>query len=443
MSEAVNSGKPRVFLSYSRRDSEFIDELVISVESHGFEVVFDRADLFPGEPWEPRLQRLITDAETTVCVVSQHWVASDQCTKELSIAVRNGRRIVPIVIDPVNPSAMPEELARLQFVFFHGAGHSFARGVVSLVETLRTDIGWLREQTRLLDKSDEWSSQARPASLLLRGVALDNALAWLATPAPRDTHVLPAVTQFIEASRAGQDTEEKARLRDRLRFTIVALAACVFGLVGAGAVGFIVYDQLQKTDAKLQVADVSLQEANSVIDFGKIADPAPPSRGPASSGGLVKDAGDLPDVVLSEDDDVVPAPGPTTPPPPSPPAEIAQLVDRLDSADKAARLAAGQSVTNLVRGSDNSQILKALAAELDPAHFASLSPAGRVNVLYMLNTYSAWKSSPLASEITKSLAGIEARAGKGGDVILGGQATTCIAALRQQIAGTQPSGCGA
>jgi len=438
-------GKPRVFLSYSRRDTDFIDELVISLESHGFEVVFDRADLFPGEPWEPRLQRLITDAETTVCVVSKNWLGSDQCGKELGIAVRNGRRIVPVIIDPVNPSDMPEDLARLQFVFFHGTGHSYARGVASLVETLRTDIGWVREQTRLLDKASEWAAQNKAPALLLRGVALETALAWIGAPPPRDTRVLPQVTEFIDASRAAQESEEKTRLRDRLRFTVVALAACVFALVGTGAVGFIIFDRLQvaeiaKDDAVRgeQRAVATLDETTQVLENQLMEVKAEPP------------------VVTRQPDQVVPSPSPAVPddqisgredsPPPAPAGplddgRVDRLVAELNSPDKATRLAAGQAVTGIVRSPGNDAMLRALSDQLEPTKFASLSAAGRVNILYMLNANRAWASSPLAPGLNERLEAILAPNKIG--LILGGQASQCIEILRAQLAGKPGSGCGA
>jgi hypothetical protein len=409
--------------------------------------VFDRADLFPGEPWEPRLHRLITDAETTVCVVSKNWIASEQCTKELSIAVRQGRRIVPIVIDPVNPSEMPEDLARLQFVFFHGEGHSYARGVVSLVETLRTDIGWMREQSRLLDKADEWDSQSRPATLLLRGVALDRALAWTGSPPPRDTRILPLVTEFIEASRAGQDNEEKQRLRDRLRFTVVGLAACVFGLVGTAAVSYIIYDQLQRAEVDkalaeqgLAVAELNLDETSALLELSEQGEtsappPAPPTRS------------DVPAAAEDEQPDSS-SDSPESTDPAAPPVlasdDIRNMVANLDSADKSTRLAAGQTVTTRIRAAGSEPLLLALAKELEIARFRALSPAGRVNVLYMLNAYPAWSASRLGPQVSLSLDAIDAASQqKGSAIVLGGQAAGCIATLKQQIAGQPATGCGA
>ncbi|MEQ1609739.1 MAG: toll/interleukin-1 receptor domain-containing protein [Hyphomonadaceae bacterium] len=72
MTEASSQTKPRVFLSCSRGDTALVDEIVISIEGYGFDIVIDSADLFPGEPWEPRLHRMITEADSTVCVVSQN-----------------------------------------------------------------------------------------------------------------------------------------------------------------------------------------------------------------------------------------------------------------------------------------------------------------------------------------------------------------------------------
>jgi hypothetical protein len=449
MADPTSPSGSRVFLSYSRKDSAFIDELIVSVESYGFEVVFDREDLFPGEPWEPRLHRMITDADTTVCVVSKNWVASEQCVKELTIALRQGRRVIPIIIDPVNPSEMPADLARLQFVFFYGDGHSYARGVVDLINTLKTDIGWVREQSRLLDKADEWASQNRSAMLLLRGEALERAMAWVNGPAPRDTRVLPMVSEFIEASRSGQDQDEKQRLRDRARFAAVGFAAAIFGLIGTASLGYLIYDKLQTTQGQLAetgeklLQTTNLVEGDSADDMSLVLAETAPGRGPASEPEPA-----APD--LSATDDQIPKDGAEEQPPPPGKPDVSSdraraLAAQLNSPERTARLQAGQEAVNWLRTPDSGPLLTALVEQLQPPNFENLSPSGRVNVLYMLNAYDGWGTAAQAKPLAGALADIEGAASKsGGAVVIGGQARDCIDSLKRKLDGQTSVGdrCG-
>ena len=61
----------KVFISYSRRDMPFADELLAVLQVCGFEPYLDRHDIAPGEAWEDRLDRLIHEADTVVFVVSR------------------------------------------------------------------------------------------------------------------------------------------------------------------------------------------------------------------------------------------------------------------------------------------------------------------------------------------------------------------------------------
>ncbi len=454
MTEASSQTKPRMFLSYSRRDAVFVDELVISIESYGFDVVIDRADLFPGEPWEPRLHRMITEADTTVCVVSQNWISSDQCKKEVTIALGQGRRVIPAVIHPVDPTTLPPDLARLQFVLFPEGRH--ARGVVDLIETLRTDIGWVREQSRLLDKADEWDSQERPPALLLRDVALTRALEWANGPRPRNTLILPVVSDYVEASRSGQNLEEKkrlleekSRLRAHARFAMVGFAAAVFALISVGAVGHLIYDKLQQTSD-------DLEEANTVLDLTEAQNdrpafeprPAPPETGtaspktPSSEPLSPEPAGELSSTTNDKPSDPAP-PLPPTPEPVPDTATLRQLILSLDDADRATRLRAGQQVADLVRGPNARSLLSPLIQEVELPRLDNLSAAGRVNVLFMLNTYDGWQSSALAPDLGRALSKIEERAAQPvNPKRLGAQTQGCIASLKIKIAGGVGGGCG-
>jgi hypothetical protein len=51
--------KLRVFISYSRKDEDFAQELLAGLQLLGFEPYFDKHDIAAGEKWEARLGGLI------------------------------------------------------------------------------------------------------------------------------------------------------------------------------------------------------------------------------------------------------------------------------------------------------------------------------------------------------------------------------------------------
>ena len=63
-------GKLRVFISYSRDDLNFADQLDAALTACGFECLIDRHGISGGEDWKRRLGNLISEADTVVFVLS-------------------------------------------------------------------------------------------------------------------------------------------------------------------------------------------------------------------------------------------------------------------------------------------------------------------------------------------------------------------------------------
>jgi TIR domain len=61
-----DKGKLRVFISYSREDLDFADQLAAALDFSGFECVIDREGVSGGEAWKRRLGNLIGEADTVV-----------------------------------------------------------------------------------------------------------------------------------------------------------------------------------------------------------------------------------------------------------------------------------------------------------------------------------------------------------------------------------------
>ena len=87
MIEAAEAGdRLNVFISYSRDDLDFADQLDASLQLGGFETTIDRRGISGGEDWKARLGALIRDADTVVFVLSPSSARSDICAWEVAEA---------------------------------------------------------------------------------------------------------------------------------------------------------------------------------------------------------------------------------------------------------------------------------------------------------------------------------------------------------------------
>jgi hypothetical protein len=206
MAESAWQGdKLNVFISYSREDLAFADQLDAALGVAGFGTSIDRHGIFVGEDWRTRLGALIRDADTVVFVLSPSSARSDICAWEVAEAVRLGKRILPVLCRPPD-GATPPPLAGLDYIFFYAEpknpGSGFGTGLVRLARALNTDLDWLREHTRYLQRAIKWDAGGRPVNRLLAGSDIATAKAWAARQpksAPESTELQ---LDFIKASEA-------------------------------------------------------------------------------------------------------------------------------------------------------------------------------------------------------------------------------------------------
>jgi len=217
------TGRSKVFISYSRADLAFTDELAatLAIQSD-FEILFDRVGIGHGEAWQERLSKLILECDTMVFVLSPDSVSSEVCAWEIEEARRLSKRIIPILWRAVDFAKVPADLSAINAVPFNGE-HAVS-GLPKLVTALNSDLTWLREHTRLGERATEWESSGRAAAYLLRGAALDTVRAWIAE---KPTNA-PAVTElqrvFIQAS---EEEENRLLITERKRLDELQKAKAV------------------------------------------------------------------------------------------------------------------------------------------------------------------------------------------------------------------------
>jgi TPR repeat protein len=220
-----NAGpKLRVFISYSRVDLDFADQLDAALDLTGFDSTMDRQGIHGGEEWQSRLGNLIRDADTVIFVLSSASAASKVCSWEVNEAARQGKRIIPVCCHPLEGPAPPERLQQLNYIFFYpepkSPGSGFGVGLAKLVTALNTDLDWLREHTRLLQRASEWEAGGKPANRLLSGADITAAKAWAARRPKDAPELTPLHLDFIRAS----ELEEEAR-RNTERQQLAEMAA--------------------------------------------------------------------------------------------------------------------------------------------------------------------------------------------------------------------------
>jgi TIR domain len=234
--------KAKVFISYSRRDMAFADRLELALEARGFSASIDRSEIYAFEEWWKRIQTLITGADTVIFVLSPDSVASEVALEEVAFAASLNKRFAPIVCRRVDDKAVPEALAKLNFIFFDDETR-FEESADRLVQALDTDIAWIRQHTDFGEAARHWSLANQPNGLLLRSPALEEAEQWIAARPDGAPPPTEETLTFIRHSR-----QAATRRRNVLTASLTA------GLMLALALAGVAYWQFQTAKQNFGIA---------------------------------------------------------------------------------------------------------------------------------------------------------------------------------------------
>ena len=146
----------RVFISYSRRDHGYVDSLVSHIESSGQEVWFDRANLVGGQQWRKQIVSAIKGSDVVIAVLTEYAVRSRNVRKEIDLAEKHRRPIIPVRLLPCEiPDDLEYQLAGVQEIDF---ADDYEKGIERLLAALR-DVSPIAEPAAgpdpLHDKANE------------------------------------------------------------------------------------------------------------------------------------------------------------------------------------------------------------------------------------------------------------------------------------------------
>ncbi|MEM0980434.1 MAG: TIR domain-containing protein [Cyanobacteria bacterium P01_H01_bin.58] len=233
-----------VFISYSRRNKEFVQELHSALEATGREVWVDWENIPVAVDWWQEIQLGIELADTFVFVLSPDSVASQVCGQEIEEALKHNKRLVPIVFHDVAPDQVHPELARLNWIFLRPED-DFKAGFKGLLEALDQDLDYVRTHTRLLVRALEWDRHERDTSYLLRGSDLERANRYLSRGKEQEPRPTALHHQYVLASAEAESTardEELTQQRQALAeqkhwlqlVTAISVLAGALGLTSLG-----------------------------------------------------------------------------------------------------------------------------------------------------------------------------------------------------------------
>jgi hypothetical protein len=109
----------QIFVSYSRKDKSFVDQLARDLQQSGVDIWIDRKGIEGGERWRATIVDAIRACDAFLIVLSPQSVASDNVAKELALGDRHRRRIIPVLYQSCEiPPQMEYQLAELQHIDF-------------------------------------------------------------------------------------------------------------------------------------------------------------------------------------------------------------------------------------------------------------------------------------------------------------------------------------
>ncbi|MCI0555292.1 MAG: toll/interleukin-1 receptor domain-containing protein, partial [Anaerolineae bacterium] len=214
-----------VMISYSRKDLTFVRKLFEGLLAQGFakeDIWVDWEGIPLTADWMAEITEGIQSANAFIFVISPDSIASEVCAKEIEIAVESNKRFIPILYrEPGKGAALHAKISSHNWVFMRDE-QELEKNLPPLVEALNTDLDWLAQHTRLLNRALEWERKGHNDSYLVRGTDLQEAQSFVELgaagkePAPTTLHV-----EYVQAARKHAAV---IRRRNRIIATVVGVA---------------------------------------------------------------------------------------------------------------------------------------------------------------------------------------------------------------------------
>lgn len=235
-----------VFISYSRKDKDFVKVLHQALSRSKYETWVDWQDIPLTADWWEEIKQGIESADNFVFIISPDSIESKVCHQEVDHAARHNKRIVPVVRrEGFDTVFIHEGLSRHNWLFFRSID-DFDAAFQDLVKAIDLDLPYVRTHTRLLRRAVEWEKNQRRDDLLIRGQDLQIAEQWLEESLANQQEPLVAEQHkiFIHKSREVEAASQRLLAAGERARRLVQLGSSVLTLtlIGSAVVGLLAVD---------------------------------------------------------------------------------------------------------------------------------------------------------------------------------------------------------
>src|SRR5215210_6348509 len=105
----------KTFFSYARSDSNFALKLAKDLREAGINVWIDQLDIPTGLRWDTEIEKALISSDFFLVILTAASVSSDNVLDEISYAIEEGKKVIPLVLNNCN---VPMRLKRLQYIDF-------------------------------------------------------------------------------------------------------------------------------------------------------------------------------------------------------------------------------------------------------------------------------------------------------------------------------------
>jgi TIR domain-containing protein/sulfatase-modifying factor enzyme 1 len=236
----------RIFVSYSRKNKDFCRQLTNELEKRDLDFWVDWDGIPPTVDWMKEIEKGIEEADTFLAVVSPDWISSRVCIDELNMAVKNGKRLIPVVPCDIVWESVPPALAQLNFIFFTEA-FDHNEQLNKLFAALDTDYDWLKTHRRLQVKALDWERSNKESGFLLHGRDLEDAEQQISINANKEPHPTDIQREYVLKSRQGSTRQR--------RITTGILIGLIAGMLGV--IALLARPYVEEAIARAQARELS------------------------------------------------------------------------------------------------------------------------------------------------------------------------------------------
>ncbi|MDW7691241.1 TIR domain-containing protein [Flammeovirgaceae bacterium SG7u.111] len=256
-----------VFISYSRKDSDFARKLNRALQETGRITWFDQESIASGVDFDQEIFKGIERCQTFLFVISPDAIASSFCERELKHAADFHKRFIPIFLRESDKyqEILPQSFQNIEWIEFHDLNH-FEKSLQALILALDTDREHVESHVKWHERALEWETNQKSKDFLLNATACDEAEAWLEDIGGKKPHSTELQKEYISASRKALLLEQEAQLKTekslllRLRMSQIAVGIAIIFLFVSG---YFIYDSKKN----LAVANGALAESKRLAEI--------------------------------------------------------------------------------------------------------------------------------------------------------------------------------